>query len=102
MVRQDTKRLSQIGRNPMLAIQLVMPSEGDMALLSQDGGTILLQPIFYGNECAGPHLRVVDVTVKDGKPTTEITIKERFRLRIKPDGKLELKRGLTAETGAQP
>lgn len=84
----------------MLAIQLVMPSEGDMALLSQDGGTILLQPIFYGNECAGPHIRVVDVTVNDGKPTNEVTIKDRFRLRIKPDGKLELKRGLTAETVA--
>ena len=75
----------------MLAIQIVMPSEGDMILLLQDqeGGAILLQPVFYGKVCGGPHIQVVEVD-KDHKITG---IKSRCRLQINSDGKLEIKKG---------
>ena len=78
----------------MLAIQIIMPSEGDMIMLHQEGGTLLLQPVFYGGDCAGPHINVVDVN----EHTNEITdIVSRSRLRIRPDGKIEVRRGGTAE-----
>lgn len=78
----------------MLALRVVMPCVGDMAVLKQDGGTIDLQPIFYGSEAAGPHIQVVDINGK-----TERII-SRFRLKVKPDGKVLLARGATAEEGA--
>ena len=77
----------------MLAIQLIMPSEGDMSLVKQEGGTITLQPVYYGGECSGPHIRVVELN-KDGT-VSEVT--QRFRMKIKSDGRIELKRGETAE-----
>ena len=80
----------------MLAIQLIMPSEGDMSVLSQEGGSILLQPVFYGGDCAGPHIRVVDVDEKSNKVKA---VNGKFRLRIKSDGKIEIKKGGTAEEG---
>lgn len=83
----------------MLAIQLIMPSEGDMALVKQEGGTILLQPVFYGGECAGPHVQLVDVSLDPSGKPNKFTIKGRYRLRIKADGKVELKKGTTAEEG---
>jgi hypothetical protein len=79
----------------MLALQIIMPSEGDMSLLKQEGGVILLQPVFYGGECAGPHVRVVDVEMIDGKANGIKKISDRYRLRFKSDGKVEIKRGVT-------
>ena len=77
----------------MLAIQIIMPSEGDMSLIKQDGSTITLQPVFYGGQCAGPHIRIVDVK-DDG---TVKSVSQRLRMIIKPDGKIEIKKGGTAE-----
>lgn len=79
----------------MLAIQIVMPSIGDMEILSQEGGVVTLVPMFYGKECAGPHIQVVEID-KAGKTT----VVARNRLRITVDGKIELKRGFAQ--GEQP
>ena len=75
----------------MLALRIVMPCVGDMAVLKQDGGTIDLQPIFYGPEAAGPHIQMVEINGKEEK------VVSRFRLKVKNDGKLSLVRGVTAE-----
>ena len=81
----------------MFAIRIIMPSEGDMELVRQQGGEIVLSPIFYGSECAGPHVQLVelDTNVKEGDRPTVGKVLERYRMRIKTDGKLELKRGHT-------
>ena len=76
----------------MLALRIVMPSEGDMAVLAQDGGTIDLQPVFYGGEASGPHIQILET--EKGKASKVIG---RFRLRVKQDGKLMLVRGATAD-----
>lgn len=87
----------------MQAVQIVMPSDGDMTLIRQDGGTILLRPVFYGGECAGPHIRLVEIADKDAvsdtAPINDVTVTSRYRLRIRDDGKVELKRGKLAEDG---
>jgi hypothetical protein len=75
----------------MLALRIVMPCSGDMAVLRQDGGTIDLQPIFYGTEAAGPHIQIVDINGKAEK------VVSRFRLKVRADGKVTLARGATAE-----
>lgn len=75
----------------MLALRIVMPCSGDMAMLKQDGGTIDLQPIFYGTEAAGPHIQIVELNGKSEK------VVSRFRLKIRTDGKVTLARGATAE-----
>jgi hypothetical protein len=66
-----------------LELDLIMPSEGDMTLSDQEGGKIVLSPIFYGNESMGPH-----IVVRDGDKVIH-----RYKLRIKSDGRLELKKG---------
>ena len=82
----------------MLALRLVMPAEGDMTLLAQGAGTIDLQPYFFGSEAMGPHLQIVDVeTGKAGAPVKVNKVLGRYRLKIKPDGKVLLVRGKTAE-----
>lgn len=65
-----------------IRLRLIMPTTGDMELLSQEGGTIDLSPIFYGGESMGPHIQVLQGT----------NVVSRFKLRLKEDGKLELKR----------
>jgi len=65
-----------------LKMMLIMPSAGDMELGSQEGGKIELDPIFYGGECMGPH-----IVVMDGDK-----VLSRCKLRLKDDGKLDLKR----------
>lgn len=79
----------------MIAMRIVMPSAGDMVMLKQDGGTVDLQPIFYGSESAGPHIQLLDINGKTEK------VLSRFRLKVRPDGKITLAKGATAEEGAQ-
>ena len=43
-----------------MKLKLIMPSEGDMELVNQEGGSILLEPIFYGTTSMGPHIQVLD------------------------------------------
>jgi len=66
-----------------MVLRLIMPSEGDMELSSQEGGVINLSPLFYGNESMGPHL-----VVQDGDKVIG-----RYKLKLKLDGKIELKKG---------
>jgi len=66
-----------------LELEVVMPGAGDMELVDQAGGAIRLKPIFYGAECMGPHVLVRE----DGK------VVGRYKIRMRKDGKLELKKG---------
>ena len=75
-----------------IVLRVIMPSAGDMKLGKQDDGIINLDPIFYGNECMGPHIQVVEIG-SDG----EETVLSRQKLKLKRDGKLELKRAQVAE-----
>jgi len=63
-------------------IELIMPSEGDMELVAQEGGKIILKATFYGNECMGPHIR----GIVNGKVVSQ------QKLKIKSDGRVELKK----------
>jgi len=77
------------------AIQLVMPNTGDMQLLRQEGGTILLTPMYFAGECSGPHIQFVEVTVDDNgvpAPDTKPTVVGAVSIRIKNDGKVTLKK----------
>lgn len=67
-----------------MKVNLIMPSEGDMALIDQEGGRIALSPIFYGAESMGPHIEVRD---------DEDKLISRSRLKVKKDGKVEIKKG---------
>lgn len=60
---------------------ILMPSEGDMSLVSQDKSSITLKPIFYGGEACGPILRM-------STDAGDIS----YRVKIRPDGRLELKK----------
>lgn len=73
----------------MTAIQIIMPSVGDMEIVSQEGGTVTLVPVFYGKECVGPHIQVVEIDAA-GKT---VKVLARNRLKIGVDGRVELKRG---------
>jgi len=88
MSEQDENKPEQ----PKLMLKLVMPSEGDMELLDQDGGSIVLSPIYYGNESMGPHIQLVSGNVKDGVFVVD-AVQQRYRLKLKADGKIELKKG---------
>lgn len=66
-----------------MEVSLVMPSAGDMTLVDQAGGVVKLKPIFYGNECMGPHLVI----------SSKGEVIGRYKIRIRDDGKLELKKG---------
>ena len=72
-----------------MLIKVQMPSQGDMNLVSQEGGALTLEPIYYGNECMGPFIEVLDTTGKTPK------VAGRYRLCIKQDGKVVLRSGTT-------
>lgn len=57
-------------------MDIIMPSQGDMELISQENGILSLKPIYYGGECAGP-------IIKFGNTA--------YRLKLRANGKLELK-----------
>jgi hypothetical protein len=77
----------------IIALRVVMPSTGDMELLAQDGGAIDLKPYYYGGEAAGPHIQLVyGHREKDGKFICD-GVKARFRLKLRSDGRIELKKG---------
>jgi len=71
----------------MFQVQIQMPSEGDMVLLGQDKGTLTLDPVYYGNECMGPFVALVDPKTKK--------VTARYRLCFRQDGKVMLKSGAT-------
>lgn len=68
---------------PKMLVRIIMPSEGDMQLEKQDGGTLLLKPTYFGGECAGPIVQFVD----EQDPTKVVAS---YRLKIKACGELKL------------
>ena len=80
----------------MKLIKLIMPSQGDMEIVKQEGGTILLKPTYFGGECAGPIIQFIDVDDKNDKPVTPgdkvryDTVEASFRIKIKKDNDLKL------------
>lgn len=68
---------------PKMLVKIIMPSEGDMGLVSQEGGTLLLKPTYFGGECAGPIVQFVDE--QDSK-----TVVSSYRLKIRNTGELRL------------
>ena len=91
MSKTDKPELALASDKPELVLRIVMPSVGDMELLQQNGGTVDLLPIFYGEESMGPHVQVLSITHVEGKETQ--TVLGRFRLKLRSDGRLEFKRG---------
>ncbi len=76
---------------PKRVLRLCMPSVGDMDILGQEGGVIDLSPIFYGAECMGPHVQVLEGHDEKGKFVVDRVV-ERYKLKLKTDGRVELKR----------
>lgn len=84
----------------MKLIKLIMPSQGDMEIVEQQGGVIFLKPTYFGGECAGPIVQFVDVVdmpekiekdkpfVVDKPPKVEAS----YRIKIKKDNELKLMR----------
>ena len=64
-------------------IKIIMPSEGDMQLVNQEGGTITLAPTYFGGECAGPVIQYVD-------PQDTKKVLSSYRVKIKNNGELRL------------
>ena len=65
----------------MNVLKITMPSQGDMSLVSQDGGTSTLKPEWYfGGKCSGPTVQVVDDNDK---------VKGAYRLVLSQDGELK-------------
>ena len=81
----------------MKLIKLIMPSQGDMEIVNQEGGTILLKPTYFGGECAGPIIQFVDQEEKDGTAIGGVIpansgckVEASFRIKIKKDNELKL------------
>lgn len=66
----------------MKNVQIVMPSDGDMTLVEQnkEKGTITLQPIYFGGECAGPIIRFIDGD----------NVEASYRIKLRKDGEPKL------------
>lgn len=68
----------------MKLIKFVMPSQGDMEIVKQEGGTIILKPTYFGGECAGPIIQFIDQT--DSGEAVETS----YRIKIRKDNELKL------------
>lgn len=66
-------------------IRVIMPSVGDMRLVSQDGGVLLFEPVYFGGECAGPIIQRVTAW-EDG--TENVTAS--YRIKIRSNGETRL------------
>jgi len=79
----------------MKLIKLIMPSQGDMEIVRQEGGVITLKPTYFGGECAGPIIQFVEDevcpkgTVSDDKNTAVLAS---YRIKVKKDNELKLMR----------
>jgi hypothetical protein len=77
----------------MKLIKLIMPSQGDMEIVKQDGGTITLKPTYFGGECAGPIIQFIEDevaprgTLPDEKNTAVLAS---YRIKIKKENELKL------------
>ena len=86
----------------MKLIKLIMPSQGDMEIVSQEGGVITLKPTYFGGECAGPVIQFVETSggpdkvdfVGDGGRDNKAgeAVEASYRIKIKKDNELRLMR----------
>lgn len=84
----------------MKLIKLIMPSQGDMEIVKQEGGVITLKPTYFGGECAGPIVQFVDAedfngTLVADRESGDLKINKveaSFRIKIKKDNDLKLMR----------
>lgn len=84
----------------MKLIKLIMPSQGDMEIVKQEGGVITLKPTYFGGECAGPIIQFVETSggpdkvdfVGDGGKNNKVgeEVEASFRIKIKRDNELKL------------
>lgn len=81
----------------MTTFELLMPSEGDMELLSQENGKLTLKPIYYGGECYGPIIRTRTTQGGTEPGSTPAVIETSYRLKIRQDGKVTLMKADTDE-----
>ena len=83
----------------MKLIKLIMPSQGDMEIVEQQGGTILLKPTYFGGECAGPIIQFVDAADAPERVSGAVDavfappkVEASYRIKIKKDNELKLMR----------
>ena len=86
----------------MNLIKLIMPSQGDMEIVRQEGGAITLKPTYFGGECAGPVIQFVETSggpdkvdfVGDGGKNNKAgeEVKASYRIKVKKDNELKLMR----------
>lgn len=79
----------------MKLIKLIMPSQGDMEVVKQEGGTILLKPTYFNGECAGPIIQFVerdDNPFGPGENANYDVVGASYRVKIKKDNELKLMR----------
>ena len=76
----------------MKLIKLIMPSQGDMEIVEQQGGTILLKPTYFGGECAGPIVQFVDDEAVGDDKNKNTAVIASYRIKIKKDNELRLMR----------
>lgn len=82
----------------MKLIKLIMPSQGDMTIVNQEGGVIWLKPTYFGGECAGPVVQFVDapetagplVADKESGSIRTGIVEASYRIKIKKDNELRL------------
>jgi hypothetical protein len=81
----------------MKLIKLSMPSQGDMEIVKQEGGAIVLKPTYFGGECAGPIIQFIDDNSDEPCPTDcdpsqdhYEKVEASFRIRIRKDNDLKL------------
>lgn len=61
-------------------VRVIMPSEGDMELVDQNGGVLLLRPTYFGGECSGP---IVQFVTRTGG---RVEVNSAYRLKIRTSG----------------
>ena len=79
----------------MKLIRLIMPSQGDMEIVKQEGGVVLLKPTYFGGECAGPIVQFVDRDDNQESPGETACydkVEASYRIKIKKDNELKLMR----------
>jgi len=78
----------------MKLIKLIMPSQGDMEIVKQEGGVITLKPTYFGGECAGPVIQFVEdeVVPKETAIGDNTAVLASYRIKIKKDNELRLMR----------
>lgn len=84
----------------MKLVKLIMPSQGDMEIVEQGSGHILLKPTYFGGECSGPIIQFVETSggpdkvdfVGDGGRDNKVgeEVEASYRIRIRKDDEIRI------------